>query len=53
MRILGEILEAIFVVVLVLLYFLLMFIYEVATCWRYLLPKRHWLRQRVEFNIDL
>jgi hypothetical protein len=53
MTLLEQIFEFILAVILILLYFVLMLIYEVLTCWRYLLPQGHWLRKRVEIDLDL
>lgn len=53
MTLLEKILEGILSVISILGYFALMLIYEVLTCWRYLLPQGHWLRKKVEIDLDL
>jgi hypothetical protein len=53
MTLLEEIFEGILNITLILLFFAVVIIYEVLTCWRLLLPESHWLRKKVEINLDL
>jgi hypothetical protein len=53
MNIWEKLFEGILAVILILLYFALMLIYEALTFWRYFLPQGNWLRKKVEIDLDL